>query len=134
MKIAYTKTGEIQGVFSDNVLQAHVGTELLSVSGLDMKNLDLYFVNTNSIPATLSARSTLYIDIVPSQSIHSGASVSLNGIPVGATVECEGENYTVTDGSFEATFENAGDYVVTVTHPHYLPWSQTIMVTNESSN
>lgn len=111
MKIAYTANGEIQGVFSDSVVEAHENTFLLYVDSIDMQLLKNMYVDLSVNPPAINTRSTIPV-VVNKTTIKADDSDTaiFSNIPNGTVCTHDGEIYTVTDGMIEFTTTHDGDY------------------------
>lgn len=111
MKIAYTAQGEIQGVFSDSVVEAHENTSLLYVDSIDMQLLKNMYVDLTMNPPAIKTRPTSPVVVNKTTIKADGSDTAIfSNIPNGTVCTHDGETYTVTDGMIEFTTTHDGDY------------------------
>lgn len=111
MKIAYTAQGEIQGIFSDSVVEAHENTSLLYVDSIDMQLLKNMYVDLSVNPPAIKTRPTSPVVVNKTTIKADGSDTAIfSNIPNGTVCTHDGETYTVTDGMIEFTTTHDGDY------------------------
>lgn len=87
------------------------------------RDLGGYYVADGARVAKAAMSLTVSPDSVPAD----GATVAtVSGVPAGSQAIVSGQTVTVDDGALEVSFDLAGTYIVSLSHPHYLP--ETVII------
>lgn len=130
MKIAHTNTGEIQGVFSDNVTAAHPDHSLMRLD--DKADINAIYKGQKYVDLTVNPPAIK--DKLPFPAVANKTEVIadntdeviISRVPLGCTCTLDGEPVTVTEELITFTAEHVGTYVFNFSMFPYLDGTITI--------
>lgn len=122
--ILYDKdTGEIKNLYTGT--EVDFGDYAFVLGYAD---IELSYINVVTQDITQKAAPVININKTTCMA-NSVDSVVLTNIPVGSTVSVFNSKELVNDGELQLTFNFPSDFVVRVTHPHYMKYEVVIHAT-----